>query len=573
MPALLLAQPTQQAVNSPSFSAPPVDGSLSVSQMVDHHLVYNPSHPCFRYKSPASGLPYEELLWGDVARAIHRAARFVKSCVETTITITSAANPPVIAILSTAEIPHYYTFAYGVSRAGYVAHFISTRNSPPTATHLFLTTGVTHVFVDDALRGLVDSAIDALQSEESAIIPQSFKFPAFKELCILNDPDFVPLPPMGTPDIESVAIIWNSSGSTSFPKVINMTHRVWIEHGRIPWDGDADICGEVMGTHSLLPFHLYGGSAFAITATCGSICAAWSPWEPRAEDSTAGILEETIATQTTILLTVPSKLEAWANDPASVAALAKIKCVRYAGASLNQAAGDILSARGVPIAISYGTTEAGAISRFIIDLSQEPADEWEYFYINPQVDVTLEPVGGASGMFEVFVHPSPAHTVSVIDAEVNGKPANATKDIIIQHPTNPKKFKVIGRADHLFSLSTGEKLNPIPIENHMRSDPAVKAAIMFGQGKARVGVLVEPTDSVDINDKKAVASFRDAIWGTVQKAGGSTYGHARVAKEMIVVASPLKPFEYTSKGSVKRQFNLDIYRKEIEAAYAATSSA
>ncbi|KDQ19579.1 hypothetical protein BOTBODRAFT_170655 [Botryobasidium botryosum FD-172 SS1] len=570
MPVLLPAPPTQQAVDSPTFSSPSVDGTLSLPQMVDYNLIHNPNHPCIRYKSPAtSGLAYEELSWGDVARAIHRAARFVKSCAEATV--TSATGPPVIAILATAELPHYLTFAHGVSRAGYVAHYISTRNSPPTATHLFMETRVTYVFVDESLRALADSAIEGLASKESAIIPHTFKSPAFNELCVLDDPDFEPLPPMETPDLDSVAVILNSSGSTSLPKAMNVTHRIWIGFSLIPWYGDADICSEVLGVHSLHPFHGYAGGCFAWTITTGCICAGWSPRGHRADDSLAGILDETIATQITILCTIPSTLEAWANDPAAIATLKNLKTAMYSGAPLNQSAGNALSAEGVPVSILYAATEVGAISKLHINLTGEPADEWEYFSISPQVDPTLEPVG--DGMFEVFIHvqPSPIHTVTVINAEVNGKPAFAVKDIVVQHPTKPTKYKVVGRADDLFNLSTGEKVNPISIESHIRSDPAVKAAIVYGQGKARLGVLVEPANPVDTSDKNAVASFRDAIWETVQKASASTYGHARIAKEMIVVANSSKPFGYTAKGSVKRRFNLEKYEEEIEAAYAAIS--
>ena len=40
---------------------------------------------------------------------------------------------------------------------------------------------------------------------------------------------------------------------------------------------------------------------------------------------------------------------------------------------------------------------------------------------------------------------------------------------------------------------------------------------------------------------------------------------------MIVVTSPNKPFQYTGKGSIRRQICIDEYEDEIKAAYDAVA--
>lgn len=41
---------------------------------------------------------------------------------------------------------------------------------------------------------------------------------------------------------------------------------------------------------------------------------------------------------------------------------------------------------------------------------------------------------------------------------------------------------------------------------------------------------------------------------------------------MILIADPLKPFEYTAKGSLRRHMTLKKYEKEIAQAYGATEA-
>ncbi|PBK68211.1 hypothetical protein ARMSODRAFT_851692, partial [Armillaria solidipes] len=45
--------------------------------------------------------------------------------------------------------------------------------------------------------------------------------------------------------------------------------------------------------------------------------------------------------------------------------------------------------------------------------------------------------------------------------------------------------------------------------------------------------------------------------------------HSRIYKEMILVAKPSKPFEFTAKGTLRRNAILKAYEQEIEDLYKA----
>jgi hypothetical protein len=66
-----------------------------------------------------------------------------------------------------------------------------------------------------------------------------------------------------------------------------------------------------------------------------------------------------------------------------------------------------------------------------------------------------------------------------------------TKDLYSPHPTVPGWWKYRGRADDLIILSNGEKINPIPVENTIRSNPLVKAALAVGEYRFNPSLLIE----------------------------------------------------------------------------------
>lgn len=67
----------------------------------------------------------------------------------------------------------------------------------------------------------------------------------------------VEVPLLSSYDLDAVALILHTSGSTNFPKPIYLTHRNLLEWGREPL-AEKNFTGEVIGSHSLPPFHSMG---------------------------------------------------------------------------------------------------------------------------------------------------------------------------------------------------------------------------------------------------------------------------------------------------------------------------
>ena len=159
----------------------------------------------------------------------------------------------------------------GVMRAGYTVFPISPRNSPAAVAHLLKKAQVTHVLIDaqDALKTLFTKSIEFLEEDIKSNLSSS-SFLSFAEvhqsytLGTVTEP-----PPVATFDLDNVAFIVHSSGSTAFPKPIFWTHYRFILLSWIPCEsvlpsffclfvdwhpsdfGDRDMCGTRLACHSM----------------------------------------------------------------------------------------------------------------------------------------------------------------------------------------------------------------------------------------------------------------------------------------------------------------------------------
>ena len=95
-----------------------------------------------------------------------------------------------------------------------------------------------------------------------------------------------------------------------------------------------------------------------------------------------------------------------------------------------------------------------------------------------------------------------------------------------------------------FTLETEDLI----AESHL-----IHAAIMFGRGKAQVGVAIEPISEVRITNDTERQDFINKIWCNIENANALAPAHSRIFKEMILIVDPNKtPFPRTPKGTIMR---------------------
>ncbi|KAI0073515.1 acetyl-CoA synthetase-like protein [Panus rudis PR-1116 ss-1] len=562
------------------FKIPPLDGSLTLPEIYDWHLENSPDHPLFLYGEDAeegSGRPLGDggevvtLTWRDVVRGIHRAGWAVKRNIENGGWRSDKDERPMVAILASLDFITYFTFLVGVLRAGYKVFFISPRNSIGAVAHLLAKTNTTHLFVgrDDALRHNAKEAIKSMrESNSDAWIPELFETATFEELypekAGLPEGDFQLLPPVKQ-RLEDTAIITHSSGSTAYPKPIRFTHYRYLILCLAPFFGELDKTGLKMSSHSMPMYHGMGMIQTAWSASCGMIITALKPKTPPIPITAENTIRGALATNSDIIFCVPTFVEEWALDQKIVEKLKRTQGIMFGGGPMSKQVGDYLTQQGVDIYNTYGIGECGIMS----PLFPKRSAEWEYFEFTPNIKTHFE--FHDSGYAEAYILPHRYHVPNVLNARVDGgKAAYACSDYLEPHPTRPGFWKIIDRVDNQIIHSTGEKTNPGPLETILHHDPHIEAAVMFGRGKFNAGVLIDPKPQFkfDPSDTQKLAEFRDKIWPSVEKVNEYAPQHSRIFKEMILVASPSKPFDYTAKFTARRQAVVALYEPEIESLYA-----
>ncbi|KAI0058355.1 acetyl-CoA synthetase-like protein [Artomyces pyxidatus] len=562
-----------------SFIPPPLDGSLTSAEMVEYHAQRSPEHPLFVFAQGAGTvrtITYSEA-WRMVKRAaaiIHGHCRRWQSegadIIDGDLKFSSDKRPT-IGILASVDTISYFATLIGTMRLGFVPFPISVRNSSVGVAHLVRNSRVTQLLVspDPAIQRLVAGGISLL--EQDGIHVEVFQMIQFADISDEGYDDGEPNTVFPKVTLDDITCIMHSSGSTAFPKIIPISNRTLIQWGMIPLHGEVDLCCNTIGVHTSPVFHVMGVANVPMAVTTGMILSVFEPSSPPIIPTPARYLDDLLTTKASVIYCVPSLIEAWFKDQANIPLMTAFKAVIYAGAPMHRHVGDQLAKMGVLLSPFYGMTEAGGLSMFI-QKSIPTIDQWEYFKLAPHLELEMLQQDGLKNVFEIVVVRTSSHEPSVINwSTPDGREAYRTNDLLERHPSDPSLWKVYGRADDLIILLNGEKTNPVPLEAMLVRDPYIAAAVMFGQGRLQNGVLIEPKQEFvfDPEDEQQLADFRNRIWPTVEKVNQFAPTHSRLFKEMILPSSPLKPFDYTPKGTPRRHVVIEAYKREINALYDA----
>ncbi|KZO93861.1 acetyl-CoA synthetase-like protein [Calocera viscosa TUFC12733] len=574
---------TTTARRSASFTMPPMENPLGFAQWLDWHLEKSHDQPW----AVLVGSDSDEdviITWGELARASFRLAARLREEVE--VSEEQRKEGVRIAILANTDALTYSTLIFGILRAGFVAFPISTRNSVPALEHLIKKTSSPYIFGSIPTAGVPSSALQETTAELLDLLPsiRLLEVPHYTELYPrLNAVPVQPynpqedaartpmLPPVFSfPEYEYVTkdspiIFLHSSGSTSFPKPIPMSHRFWLSLCRHVLQDDHETASTRWGLLGLPLFHAM--SVFLIigvSPATGTTTLMFKPSKVPTVPSPEVILNASKRGKADYICAVPSFCVEWSQDENVVKYLATLKGLMYGGGPLPKESGDQLAKSGVKMAVGYGTTEVGML--FTIDVKKDNPMDWNYGQLHADMQVKLIPE--ANGLYRIIVLDSDAHPIAVYNQP--DIKAFDTNDLLEQHPTKKDLWKVVGRADDQIMMSNGEKTNPGPMENIIGGNRNVQACLMFGRARTQVGIAIEPANHVRVTSEEELAAFRNLVWPDIEKANAFAPQHSRIFKEFILVTDPKKKgILRTPKGSLARNASLQQLSDEIDALYAA----
>ncbi|KAJ7161958.1 hypothetical protein C8R43DRAFT_1233492 [Mycena crocata] len=562
-----------QGVDHPTFRAGPLDGSLSVPQLIDLQLERSPNHVAYIYDDTEGEIV--SVTFSQYIKMVHASCRKIMH--ETT---PHRLNEPgtVIAVFATMDTISYCMLVASIMRAGLTPFFISPRTAAVGLADLLAQTNSAAVYIspDSNLLSVLSEAL-VIWGKETQI--PVFDAPTFDHLHQNLDLYLEPLEPLQVAPMDRTALILHTSGSTSiFSKPIYYSHKKLLQSASVPWSSAEDRCGQILGVQGLQVFHGFGVLLTTWPFSAGLTLATLRPRSPPIALTPENALNGIIATKPELVLATPAYIEYYSHTLA------------YIGAPLNRRIGDDLVASGVVLCSIYGTMETGLVTPFFMSHGKD----WDYFSVCAQFNAVKMPEeDGSVGDSALYTHTyvgSESYAPGYTNTEVDGRPGCAVSDLLEPHPDNPALQRVYGRKDEQIWFSNRARMNPGPVEAHINRNPLVDAALVFGHGRTHPGVLIQLKEEfrsdvrgdelgcdacdgkqrcdVRVDDREPRSRIFDAVWASVQEGNQTLFPQFQIQRKMVVFATAEKPFPLTSKLQPRRRAAFEQYEEEISSAYS-----
>jgi acyl-CoA synthetase (AMP-forming)/AMP-acid ligase II len=253
------------------FNLPSLD--LTILEAIRHNETHNIQCPIFRYNNEDGCI--QSITWGEAGRAFTRASHFISENLNNDgAGQADAASPVVVGVLANLDSITFISIIIGIMRAGFVPFLISPRNSPEAVAHLMTSTRskVLLISEDPVINELARTAIRSFKESADSdpvkgpIRIRTLVAPSFEQLygneaeskaISMKQDRLSPIDAL-TDDAQEkwdrLCVIVHSSGTTSLPKPISLTHRmIQQQTSRRRYDED-NYVGSTLAAHAVPVF-------------------------------------------------------------------------------------------------------------------------------------------------------------------------------------------------------------------------------------------------------------------------------------------------------------------------------
>lgn len=201
-----------------------------------------------------------------------------------------------------------------------------------------------------------------------------------------------------------------------------------------------------------------------------------------------------------------------------------------------------------------------------------PKSHWRYMEFHPSLAPDMQPISPSNPLHELVIHrhPNPKYAWSTPIFTVFPEKEEWRSRDLFSRCTDPgfsHLWKFEGRLDDILILNNAYKVNPLHIEVPLLSQPLLSGVLVFGAGYVRCGIVLEPRGGAVLQGKE-MEMFVEKVWVDIQKANDEVPEHARVHRDLVIVADSERPFVRAGKGTVVRGMTTKLYAKEIADVYA-----
>ncbi|PWW72667.1 acetyl-CoA synthetase-like protein [Tuber magnatum] len=528
--------------------APIDEAPLTLDHLLRLRASQIPDTPLLAY--PHNKKDYTRYTAPQLNALAYRAARHYKK----SITQRASSETPqrVVALLGVSNFD-YVISLLALAKLGMTTLLLSTRISDEAYRHLLNKAGCSDVIVQPAFEKTIErvwsgyaSAVNVVGMASPGVYEQEVD-PKEKGLA-LEDMRFDTQLDMEVEKSRDVFII-HSSGSTGLPKLVGQTHLAIINTASV-------ISRHLATTFFALPiFHIYGVMALFGAIHSGKVASMLNADQPiTGKNMIAGLK----ATRPGMLYSVPYTLKMIAETDEGIEAMKACKSIGCGGAACPEELGDKLTAAGITLFSYYGSTEGGPL----LSSSRPESDkEWSYLKVIPLALPYIRWDKNSEGIYELVI--LPGWPSKVMTNNPDG--SYSTRDLWQQHPTDPLKWKYVGRLDDTIVLLNGEKATPIALEGSVRDSPYVDQVVCVGVHQPILGLLVIPSERAIGMSR---AEIIQKIWPSVEAGNARMPAYARISAEMIGLLPIGTPYPATDKGTVIRPAFYRTFRVQVESMYA-----
>lgn len=559
-PLLVKTMPVPPIMDSASLLAP-FEHRWSVNALIDDVLEVGRDLVCVSFIRSTEPFEWQHVTGAQLDQCLRAATAYYAKHVG----VRRPGQPcRQIGLLSDSTFDLLIT-QMAMIRLGHGVVLISPNNSVPAIVHLLKATKSTNLIFS------TDKHDDARQAHELLLQEQDSKLEIVQLYLVQEAIRLDQLPPPTTkkdpfqPQVsyqqqaQEAAFTLHSSGSTGFPKPYTYTHQTYLV-----------IVADYMPYDALCTAPIYHGFACAV---------AWRQFiHHRRLYLYSGTIRHDLITQAVrnstieIIYAVPFtfKMLSEHNDSLETLRAAKICC--YSGAPCPIEVGDMLVANGVNLVAFLGATEVGQIMDSIRDFANDKG--WNVMRPSSRVAPYLkfENVGTTEdGPYEMVCIQG-WKGLSKVNRPDGSYASGDHYRIVRNDDGSIRGYVYLGRGDDTLVHLNGEKTNPVPMEQSIRSSPLLRDCLVFGAGQPCTGALIIPYEHTwqayaALSETDRQAALKKQFQPLLNELNSRCASHSRLVPEMILFLDPTARLPLADKGSVKRTPANSLFAHQITQLY------
>ncbi|KAJ9478071.1 NRPS-like enzyme [Pseudozyma hubeiensis] len=539
----------------------PFEGRWSVNALIDDVLEIGRDNVCVSYIKSTEPFEWQHVTGADLDRCLRAATAYYAQHVG-----VRGHDQPCrqIGLLSDSSFDLLVT-KMAMIRLGYGVVLISPNNSVPAIVHLLkATNSVTLVHSAEKRREAEQARQLLLQEQDGKLdivdlcpIQEAFQLGQLPPPSTKRDPFQAQISYQQQAQEPSVTL--HSSGSTGFPKPYTYTHETYLV-----------IIADYMPYDALCTAPIYHGFACAV---------AWRQLihHRRLYLYTGTIRHDLVAeaarnSTSEIIYAVPFTFKMLSEQKESLDTLRAAKICCYSGAPCPIEVGDMLVANGINLVAFLGATELGQIMDSIRDFANDKG--WNVMRPSSRVAPYLkfENVGTTQeGPYEMVCIKG-WKGLSKVNRPDGSYASGDHYRIVRNDDGSIRGYVYLGRGDDTLVHLNGEKTNPVPMEQSIKSSPLLRDCLVFGAGQPCTGALIIPYEHAwkalaSLSESDRQTALKKQIEPLVREVNSQCPSHSRLVPEMILFLDPSARFPVADKGSVKRAPANSLFAQEITRLY------